>query len=656
MNKYENFALSKTDAKIIKCLLVADDFLTTNEISIQCNLSQRMVRSEIPQVKEILSNMGIELISKRSKGYRITDRGDLSWISTIMQQTTISFDNFLSHEARGNALVEILFANDDHYIKMDDLAEMLYVSRSTIKNQLTDIIENGQKYHISYETKPRFGIRLTGTELSKRRFVLDSVFNLFSESDTLYQFLDLFLSNKNHAESKIVLVLEKNDIYMSDIALVDFLLYVTFMIQRISERKYVERASDDLINRYKNSIEVSAAGEISSIISKWYEIRVPENEIFCLGIMIIAKRSTRGIQYSFHPEAAEIAAKVLQSIYVDTRISLTDYAFRKEFETYIYQTMNVLRLNEKVRNPLYLEVKKRLPHSYTLAKITSNVFEETMHIPLSLSHLAYYATLFDSVLLENTKLKVYNTLLICGYGRAASSSVCYYLHKRIGDIIHVTDMCAYYQLPNYNLDHYDLAISTIPVQKHLPIPVVNISMFATQEDIQKIVDTVHADYRNIYPEMLCDMNLFQDHVKAASLYDLGIAAANLLYHTYRQIPEATSANAFTDPENHIITNENDIALVVTSKSIAMNSVIMIEVNDTELKINNEGIRIFMYLSLPAKRQYIADMIEQIVLSIKSNEVVEYLNHFHDYAHFIDLLNHGKQRMIEKSSEILADNH
>src|SRR5690625_5588918 len=54
----------------------------------------------------------------------------------------------------------------DTYIKMDDLADEIYVSKSTIENDLIDVKKLVAEYEIVVESRPNYGLKISGKELN----------------------------------------------------------------------------------------------------------------------------------------------------------------------------------------------------------------------------------------------------------------------------------------------------------------------------------------------------------------------------------------------------------------------------------------------------------------------------------------------------------
>lgn len=75
-------------------------------------------------------------------------------------------------ENRQHSILKRLLLESDHAF-IDDLAENLFVSRSTISNELVEIKEKLKPYHLKIESKPSIGLYVVGEEQAKRHFIMD---------------------------------------------------------------------------------------------------------------------------------------------------------------------------------------------------------------------------------------------------------------------------------------------------------------------------------------------------------------------------------------------------------------------------------------------------------------------------------------------------
>ncbi|UTI43195.1 helix-turn-helix domain-containing protein [Niallia sp. RD1] len=166
--------------QVLRELLAADTPLTGEYLATVNQVTARTTREDIKNLDTILNKHGAKILSVISKGYTLE-----IWDKSVFQQYlhSIFVENALSHsgipktpEDRVTYII-IRFLLNDHYLKLDDLADELYVSKSTIQQDIKNVKEILQKYDITLEARPNYGLKAVGDEIKVRfclsEYVLD---------------------------------------------------------------------------------------------------------------------------------------------------------------------------------------------------------------------------------------------------------------------------------------------------------------------------------------------------------------------------------------------------------------------------------------------------------------------------------------------------
>lgn len=153
----------------------ADQYITSMELATHLTCSDRTVRNYLKSLVGMpTSQTGWKIIAKQGHGYRfVIDNKDV-------------YQKFLQKEVLGEASTEAIEGIDDRYnyilnkllfeqesIYCDDLADELYVSRSTLSSDFKKIRHDLSKYDLQIESKPNRGVYVTGDERNIRRFIID---------------------------------------------------------------------------------------------------------------------------------------------------------------------------------------------------------------------------------------------------------------------------------------------------------------------------------------------------------------------------------------------------------------------------------------------------------------------------------------------------
>ena len=503
----ERLVINNIDTAIIEYLILNHDYCDSYDIARNVGINRRQVRSAIVSVKDILYGLGFTLESKRSKGYRIVERNRISELSDIIHASTPESSSFISPLGRQDCIMEILFMRDDEYTQLDELADLLYVSRSSIANDIADLKVQFDKRKVAIETKSRQGIRMTGEEFNKRENYCDCLFNILTKNNTHYTFLDLFLEEKSDLEFDIIKTIRSYQIPISDYALCDFLMYLTIALMRILQGKVLTDSPD--VQEIKKTKEYELAIVLMTKIGQHFGFYPNEHEINRVAIKLIAKESS-SVQERIIPSplAISIGKETISRIYERTGVLLPeDDPLYPAFMRFVESGINYLKYDEKVRNPFFYSIKESFPLAYQLSLIYREVTDEIYHKKPSTSDLV-----FSSIFFQNWIQKLYHhprrVLLVCGLGSSATQLTGALLTEALYNSIQITDTRMYYELPDCDLSRFDFIISTMVIQKQLPIPAIHISQFVTRDDIRRIQNYLSNDYQNLHPEYVCVPTLF----------------------------------------------------------------------------------------------------------------------------------------------------
>jgi len=151
--------------------------LPQDELAKRLAVSTRTVRADITALNEIIAQYGAAFVYNRGSGYQLKV-DDPSLFSTL-QQTTSRGVNPTPRTAadRVNYLL-IRFLTSAFSLKLEDLADEWFVSRGTLQNDMAEVREHLARYSLNIETKPRYGMKLFGTELAIRACLTDLLFQL----------------------------------------------------------------------------------------------------------------------------------------------------------------------------------------------------------------------------------------------------------------------------------------------------------------------------------------------------------------------------------------------------------------------------------------------------------------------------------------------
>ena len=354
--------LKKDEIEILKLLITSTDYISSYDIATITGINRRLVRDEIANIKVILKDLGYELISKTSKGYMIKNKSSssLKTLQSFIEDAQKHRESLFPTQPweRENYILKRLIDIDD-YVKIDQLAEELLVSRSTISNDIKNCRRAMKKYHLSLSQKPNYGIKILGKEVDKRKPICDFLFTNLRQSEMFYDYLNSFILEATSLEYGILKIIKNNQIEFSDFALCDFLLSLSITLSRIIRQKTIQESPD--IASIASRREFDAAKEIALFIEKNTDYHLNIHEIHWIAIELICKRSTQGLTFHQDPTVIMITNEILQTIAKQTLFQFDNEKFNHTFNLYVENALLRIKYDEKIRNPLFDELKTTYP-------------------------------------------------------------------------------------------------------------------------------------------------------------------------------------------------------------------------------------------------------------------------------------------------------
>ncbi|MBE6127946.1 MAG: PRD domain-containing protein [Erysipelotrichaceae bacterium] len=628
-----NVIISQLDAEIIDYLTTCHDYCDSYDIARVVGINRRQVRSEIANVKEILSVLGYTLDSRRSKGYRILERDRITALQDYIRKSSHGDQSFFTPSGRRDFMMETLVMNDERYIRLDDLADSLFVSRSTINNDLQVLTRIIETRGCTVETKPRQGIRLIGSEKNKRVLLCDCLYNINTQNNTHSSFLELFMNPQSVLENSILQTLISQNIVMSDLAMCDFLLYLTVVCLRVRAGKMLEESPD--VSMLRGRKEFDTAALIAVRISQYLDILLNEHEVNQIAVKIITNQSSTMLAERYYPELTNrITEECRTQIFAMTGIRLEEHPYIEQFINYIDTALTILSMHEKVRNPFYQTIRESYPLAYDLALIVKSVFLDQCGYVLSSSFMAYF-TVFFNTWIQSKRYRPRRTLLLSSLGVGAANSINTELMLHFSSELEVKRVASYYELPSIDLNDFDLVLSTMPILRHLNIPSVEISQFMNNDDLRKIESTVTSDYSVFQPELACCPSLFISGITYNNPEAIRDIFSAKITNLFPNLKKSYVDTILASDQNYLTDLQNGFMFCRLEKPLNNLSFAVVLLLKEPIPHGEYKIRAMVMVSSDDRRFYRA--LREASRAIPEQELIEITDKKNpDYAEFIKL--------------------
>ncbi|SEI55235.1 BglG family transcription antiterminator [Streptococcus equinus] len=485
--------LNKKEKQIIQYLTKdKEQFVTSKELAAHMGCSDRTIRTYYKTLVEKLENhSGLDLISKQGYGYKLDILDDDAY-ADFLEENHIN-DHHFNYQSvtdindRYNFLLnKLLFEQNEIYF--DDLADELFVSRSTLSSDFKKIREKFKPYHLKIESKANKGVYVMGQERDKRRFIMD----YFIDSgfiNTMHSYVDNELLNQKISfEELTIIVLDEcreGGLKLSDFVIQNLVIHIALAIRRITEGFRISKVSDDEVV-LRGLAERRVAENILKRVSVSTGIHFPVEEVDYITLHLVSK----GHGNSCH--ISEVLQEQVRQELIDS-IDQINPTVKNDFQLIegllAHLSTMYIRLQGKVvmENPLTAEIQANYRDMYQLAERVVSNMPTFSPYTLSPNEIAYIALHFMAAKERYKEQRKYNVLVICATGYGSAQMLKSRIENELGNLVSITDVIGYYEINDEKLKGIDFIVSSIDLSNLMfNIPVFTVSVFLNDEELKDI--------------------------------------------------------------------------------------------------------------------------------------------------------------------------
>lgn len=585
--------MSKTREKNILQFLIKhkERFVTSKEIAEHLSCSDRTVRNTLKLIDQTINVQGVKLISKRGQGYQLFFENQEAYQKFCLTYELVEVYSTPSTSKGDDRLAFILnkLLFEQVPVLFDDLADELYVSRSTLSQDLKKIRRMLSEYDLSIESRANKGVYVSGDERDKRCFIMDYFLsNQFFKTLHCHVQSNFFDPTISLEEIARIVLEECQDakLKLSDFVLQNLVIHIALAIVRIKSGFEIKNLSCRMSN---NDTERKVAKKILARISEVSTQEFPVQEIDYITLHLLAKSQlSQETQAKISKE--EMKRSLVQTFQV---LGLDDiYHFSSDFqllEGLITHLMTLqIRLDSRItlNNPLVDEVKKNYSDIFFMTKEILENMETFSQVSISDDEIAYVSLHFSAAIERRKENDKFSVLAICASGFGAAQMLRNRLEAEFGNRLEVVDVIGYYELNQEKIQGIDFIVSAVDLSNlYFQIPVFTVSVFLKNDEIaqiREVMDQIQvSNYTKISQINRCSSNVKQYFSKDNFLIWFNQDKKSLLSKMADVLSEGESYN-FKDSLLHGIQQREELSSVVFSEKIAVPH--PIQALGTEVKI------------------------------------------------------------------------
>ena len=456
---------------IIKILLNSVEPVSSLALSQEIGCSTKTIQNEIKEVNKELKNC--EIVSIRGIGYKI--EGNLDDID-IKNSDLYDYDRV---EYIIKKIIN-LSSTDKDTIKLEDLADSMYVSLSTVKNDLKEVKKILNEYNLKISSKHKQGICIEASEEDIIKFIINYS-NKVDNSLNIKDFLNNNIIENLFSIKKILLdTLNYENMILTDNEFKNIVNYISIYLSRnnTNQSDFIK----EYIKKYKNKKEKPISEDEQLLIRK----AIKE---FCRDLNIATS-----INLSHDKVFEECLFNHISNLYKRADLGINQYEITAG------------------------EIKLKYPFPFELGKIAKKTIEKNLNMEISEDEVENIALHIGGALERIDKRdekKVYKTIIVCTSGVGTSMLIKSKLENIFKGKLEIIKVIPSYLIDYVNVLDIDFVISTVEVNLE-NVNVIKVSPMLTDKEIKLIEKYIETE--NVYIDLdiqnLFSSELFFKDIKA----------------------------------------------------------------------------------------------------------------------------------------------
>lgn len=462
------------------------EYRTATTLAMQMGLSEKTVRTRIKELNTLLLKHGAQIHSRPRYGYKldIVDRD--------------RFDSYLSEETQNKAripekkqerseyLLAFLMARKD-YIKIEELCDFLYVSKTTLSNSLKAVEAILKRYQLYIDRKPNHGIKILGAEFDIRRLMSD----YFIKRHCITEVANRHQDEELLQVAKIVReLMAKYDIYFSEISFENFVEYGYVAWKRIKSGYYLKIDNE---NFPEIGIKEQAfIKEFITVMGDMGEVIYPKDEethllLYLAGKRIIGNTVENDTNFIIKEQTDRLALAMMDLVSREYGLDLhKNFEIRMTLNQHLVPFDIRIRYDIPLKNPLLEDIKQKYSLAYQISYEAAGILREHYKKDISEDEIGYFALIFQLVLEKDKSDGRSNILVVCSTGKGSSRLLKYKYENEFAGYIKNIYVCDLPGLEEFDFGKVDYIFSTVPITMDVPVPIVEVDVFLEADDIRKI--------------------------------------------------------------------------------------------------------------------------------------------------------------------------
>jgi len=514
--------------KLLQILINENQKITGGELAKILQVSPRSIRSYLKEIDEILikSNKGARVRSIKGQGY-VLDIHDSKKFKEFMQSISNPQEEIPSEPFERVMYILFRFLTCNEFIKLENLADEMFSSKSTLLNDLKEVKNILNKYSLTLGSKPNYGMKIEGNEKSIRFALADLLFK--DKATETNQMRLFFPASRQQCKiiSDIVLAhIQEAGLNISDNSLENLVHHILISCTRVRFKQCITLPDSEL-RELKTKNEFIMASEVSRELEEKFQVHFNDQEVAYIEILIMGARLFDYKKQEMTLDVVdEIIARAVDEAMSEVSkllmLSLEDDELRKALNMHLTNTLTRYKYSMNMFNPMLDAIKKTYPLAFDAGVAAGHVVEKICGIKVN-EHESGYLALHFAAAIERSKSKIKpkRCLIVCTTGLGSSRLLYYKLKSVFGDKLILVGPTELNNLDVYKANDVDFIISTVPLPDILEIPHIVVNTLLGDKEIDEISKLFLLEsYKYKYIEKYLDVSHIYLRLPLSTAFDV----------------------------------------------------------------------------------------------------------------------------------------
>ncbi|NQX11943.1 transcription antiterminator [Microbacteriaceae bacterium VKM Ac-2855] len=626
--------------RLLEYLSRADGWVTAHELADRLGVTTRSVRSYVTAVK---ASSPVELIESSANGYRIAREAYSGYLASARPRDAEA-------DTPRDRLYSIVRRLTDapEGLDLHDLAETLFVSESTVENDLRRVKVLADEAGLTVWRRGST-VRLDGGEDNRRRLISrmfrdESAQGVFTLEDVQREFESQGLGA---FKTELLELLESRGYYINEYGVNSVLLHIAIAVDRAEKGVGEGEAPREI-----SALHGELARDLAELVEKHFTTHLTDADLAQLAILMTTRVATPGqnepvadvVENYVDPDDLAVVRTIVTRVSEEYLVDLDDEGFIVRLALHVTNLIARASDGSYSRNPLTRSIKTSYPMTYEIAVFIASRLQRLRGISINDDEIAYIALHVGSFLERVSRREErLSCVIVCPNYYDLAHMLRHRVERALGTEVEVRSLITRSDVDWTRLTA-DVVITTID-ERPLPDNVVVVQPFLSDHDIEGVRRAIsrvrrHRRRAQIKDELLLffDESLFFRNVHArneqAMIRMLGdrMVAQGIIDPEYVDGAierERMSSTAFTD----------NLAVPHAMTMSAKRTSIAIVVNDTPMDWGEQRVNVIAMIAFSsAGRSTFQSVFDQFVeVFIERAEVQQLIRRSTDFSTFIEEL-------------------